>query len=98
MAAIEKEPVAVLGAAFAHAIEFVGGEGEIAGEPKLAHIGAGSFHLRPGSPCRGAGLRLPDMGQRDYYGTPLPQSGPAGDLRPVDVGCAATGTVKRPES
>ncbi len=61
----------------------VGGEGEIAGDPLFADVEADSFHLRPGSPCRGAGLRLPDMGARDYYGTQLASAGP------VDIGCAA---------
>jgi hypothetical protein len=61
----------------------VGGEGELVGDPMLADPAAGNFHLRPGSPCRGAGMRLPEMGWRDYYGSPLPKDGP------VDVGCAA---------
>jgi len=61
----------------------VGGEGELVGDPMLADPAAGNFHLRPGSPCRGAGMRLPEMGWRDYYGSPLPKDGP------VDVGCVA---------
>ncbi len=66
----------------------VGGEGELEGNPLLADPGSGNFHLRPGSRCRGAGVRLPDMGRQDYYGTPLPKK------RPVDIGCAA---VRRAE-
>jgi hypothetical protein len=65
-------------------MKVVGGEGEIAGDPKLADLASGNFHLRPDSPCRGAGMRLPDMGPRDYYGTPLAPEGP------VDIGCAAS--------
>jgi hypothetical protein len=64
--------------------DLVGGEGEIAGDPRLADPNAGDFHLRPDSPCRGTGLRMPDMGPRDYYGSPLPEAGP------VDIGCAAS--------
>ncbi len=66
----------------------VGGEGEVAGDPLLTDPNSGNFHLRPGSPCREAGKRLPDMGSRDYYGTLLPKDGP------VDIGCAA---VRRAE-
>jgi hypothetical protein len=62
----------------------VKGEGEISAEPLLADAGTGDFHLRPGSPCRGAGLRLPAMGGRDYHGAPLPEEGP------VDIGCAVS--------
>lgn len=64
--------------------KLLGAGGEIAGDPKLASRAAENLHLRPGSPCRGAGLRLPEMGPRDYYGAPLPSEGP------VDIGCAAT--------
>lgn len=63
--------------------ELVGAEGEVAGDPRLAGPASGDFHLRPDSPCRGAGLRLPNMGPRDYYGNSLPDEGP------VDIGCAA---------
>jgi len=62
--------------------KLVGAEGEIAGDPKLTSLSAENLRLRPGSPCRGAGLRLPEMGPRDYYGAPLPSEGP------VDIGCA----------
>ncbi len=55
----------------------------------LADMNAGEFHPRPGSPCRGAGTRLPDMGRRDYYGVPLPDTGP------VDIGCAAASRPSR---
>ena len=67
----------------------MGAEGEIAGDPMLADPSAADFRLRPNSPCRGAGIRIPDMGQRDFYGTPLPSDGP------VDIGCAAVGRVAR---
>ncbi|UCC68909.1 MAG: right-handed parallel beta-helix repeat-containing protein [Armatimonadota bacterium] len=71
-------------------VSFVNGEGEIAGDPLLADVAAGNFHLRPGSPCRGAGLRLKSMGPRDYYGTP-----PSTDGSP-DIGCAAVGRSPTP--
>ena len=64
--------------------KLVGGDDEITGEPRLVDIASRNFHLLPGSPCRGAGLRLPEMGHRDYYGTPLPRAGL------VDIGCAAS--------
>jgi hypothetical protein len=65
-------------------IQLVGGEGEIAGDPRLTDPAAGNFQLRPDSPCRGAGMRIPHMGSRDYYGTPLAKEGA------VDIGCAAS--------
>jgi len=61
----------------------VKGEGEINADPLFADAAAGDYHLRPGSPCRGAGMRLPGMGGRDYYGATLAEEGP------VDIGCAA---------
>ena len=67
-----------------------GGEGEMNADPLLANTALGNFHLRPGSPCRGAGVRLSEMGESDYYGTPLATEGP------VDIGCAAVGD-KRPK-
>ncbi len=60
----------------------VGGEGEINADPLLANLAEGDFHLRPGSPCRGAGIRLPETPGRDYYGSAQPPDGP------VDIGCA----------
>lgn len=61
----------------------VGAEGELAADPRLADPAHGDVHLQDDSPCIGAGLRLPDMGPRDYYGAPIPATGP------VDIGCAA---------
>ncbi len=61
----------------------VAGEGEILGEPRFTDMARADVHLSPGSPCVGAGMRLPDMGARDYYGAPLGKTGP------VDIGCAA---------
>jgi len=64
-------------------VELMATAGEVDGDPLLADPSAANFHLRPDSPCRGAGIRIPDMGHRDFYGTPLPSEGP------VDIGCAA---------
>jgi len=63
-----------------HAV--TGGRDEVAGDPRFADPAAGDYRLRPDSPGRGAGRRLPDMGPRDYYGATLPDDGP------VDIGCA----------
>jgi len=63
----------------------VNGEGEISADPLFADAGAGNFRLRPGSPCRGAGMRLPKTGGGDYYSAPLAEEGP------VDIGCACAG-------
>jgi len=64
-------------------VALVRGEGEITGDPRFVDMARGDFHLSAGSPCKGAGLRFPDMGTRDYYGAPLSGQGP------VDIGCAA---------
>jgi hypothetical protein len=62
--------------------------GAITADPRLTQPGSGrdgrntlgGYRLRGGSPCRGAGLALPDRGRRDFWGDPLPAKGP------VDVG------------
>lgn len=59
------------------------GEGEISADPSFRDPAGGDFRLSADSPCVGAGLRLSDMGWRDYCGAQLPQEGP------VDIGCAA---------
>jgi len=56
--------------------KLTGGQGELAGDPRFADAAALDFHLRPGSPGRGAGLRIDGMGPRDYYGYPRPAEGP----------------------
>jgi len=61
----------------------VKGQGEISADPRFVNREGADFHLLPDSPCIGAGLRLADMGPRDYYGAPLRPTGR------VDIGCAA---------
>ncbi len=60
----------------------------ITADPRLTQPGRGAegrsslggYRLRTGSPCRAAGLALPDHGTRDFWGNPLPPHGP------VDLG------------
>jgi len=61
----------------------VSGQGEIGAGPVFADASNRDYHLQPTSPCRGAGVRLPGMGSRDYYGAEVPEDGP------VDLGCTA---------
>ena len=51
-------------------------------EPTFHSVGrpAHQFTLLPGSPAQGQGLRMADMGKQDFFGDPLPLTGP------VDIG------------
>jgi hypothetical protein len=61
----------------------VGSQGEQAVDPAFFHAAAADVRLRAGSPARGAGIRLAEMGAMDLWGHPLPADGP------VDLGCIA---------
>lgn len=66
-------------------------EGAVLADPLLVAPGTGTegfgslvgYRLKPGSPCLGAGLSLPDSGGRDLWGQQLP------DGRPASIGAHA---------
>jgi hypothetical protein len=45
-------------------------------DPRLSALSGSELHLQSGSPAAGAGMRLPDLGPRDYYGLPTGSTGP----------------------
>jgi len=57
---------------------------KVVGDPKFAHPGSGGsgmntvdgYQLQPDSPLIGAGIRIADNGERDYYGNPLYNGAP----------------------
>jgi hypothetical protein len=65
-------------------VEKTGGHSEVGAAPGFVDMPQGNFRLLAGSPCRSAGLRLPDMGSRDYYGRRWGKGGL------VPIGCASS--------
>lgn len=63
-------------------INLVRSKGELYANPKLSSLTIQGIIPKKGSPCTGKGIRLPGMGNRDYFGVPIDKS-----ARPP-VGCA----------
>ena len=57
-------------------------QGEICANPALKALSGKDIHPCKGSPCVGAGTRLPGMGRRDLYGIPV------GRFGRVNIGCS----------
>jgi hypothetical protein len=79
-------------ASFESFVKHVGSEGEKSEDPLFAALKFDDINLKAASPCLGAGLKLPDMGGRDYAGNELK------DNAPVHIGCSpqTTRLIPRP--
>jgi hypothetical protein len=72
------------GGSFKEFADFVRGDREACADPGFCDLAKADVRLNAGSPARGLGLRIPQMGEFDYGRRPLRDRGL------VDLGCMAT--------